>query len=84
MSIAAQGETLDDLFVDDLSLTRRLATGISQTTMFLDQSKRDSCVLDAFHEELNIRYPKYQYFHLSPGRQFKFLPVHTVDLRINM
>ncbi|KAJ7863470.1 hypothetical protein B0H14DRAFT_2574856 [Mycena olivaceomarginata] len=67
MSIAAQGETLDDLFVDDLSLARRLATGISQTTMFLDQSKRDSCVLDAFHEELNIRYPKYQYFHLSPG-----------------
>ncbi|KAJ7366372.1 hypothetical protein DFH08DRAFT_929286 [Mycena albidolilacea] len=67
MSITAQGETLDDLFVDDLSLARRLATGISQTTMFLDQSKRDSCVLDAFHEELNIRYPKYQYFHLSPG-----------------
>ncbi|KAJ7926202.1 hypothetical protein B0H13DRAFT_2564722 [Mycena leptocephala] len=66
MSIADQGQSLDDLSVDDLSLTRRLATGISQTTMFLDQSKRDSSVLDAFHEELNIRYPKYRYFHLSP------------------
>ncbi|KAJ6577213.1 hypothetical protein B0H19DRAFT_550016 [Mycena capillaripes] len=67
MSIADQGQSLDDLSIDDLSLARRLAAGISQTTMFLDQSKRDSSVLDAFHEELNIRYPKYRYFHLSPG-----------------
>ncbi|KAF7357452.1 hypothetical protein MSAN_01341300 [Mycena sanguinolenta] len=66
ISIAAQGQTLDDLSVDDLSLKGRLSTG-SQTTMFLNQSKRDSCVLDAFHEELNIRYPQYRYFHLSPG-----------------
>ncbi|KAJ6451626.1 hypothetical protein C8R45DRAFT_1124728 [Mycena sanguinolenta] len=67
ISIAAQGQTLDDLSIDDLSLKERLATGVSQTTMFLNQSKRDSCVLDAFHEELNIRYPQYRYFHLSPG-----------------
>ncbi|KAJ7097531.1 hypothetical protein C8R44DRAFT_717163 [Mycena epipterygia] len=67
MSIAATGESFDALSVDDLSLARHLATGISQTTMFLDQAKRDSSVLDALHEELNIKYPKYRYFHLSPG-----------------
>ncbi|KAF7365552.1 hypothetical protein MVEN_00428500 [Mycena venus] len=67
MSIAAQGQSLDGLSVDDLSLARRLATGLSSTTMFLEQSKRDSSVLDAFHEELNIRHPQYRYFHLSPG-----------------
>ncbi|KAK7023059.1 hypothetical protein R3P38DRAFT_3396670 [Favolaschia claudopus] len=67
LSIAAQGQSLDDLSADDLSLERHLASGISQTSMFLNQSKRDSCVLDAFHEELNIRYPQYRYFHLSPG-----------------
>ncbi|KAJ7777623.1 hypothetical protein DFH07DRAFT_12625 [Mycena maculata] len=67
LSIADQGQSFDALSVDDLSLARHLATGISPTTMFLDQSKRDSSVLDAFHEELNIRYPQYRYFHLSPG-----------------
>ncbi|KAJ7183514.1 hypothetical protein C8R46DRAFT_1067183 [Mycena filopes] len=67
MSIAATGESLDDLSVEDLSLSGTLSTGISKTALFLRQSKRDSSVLDAFHEELNIRYPSYRYYHLSPG-----------------
>lgn len=50
LSVADQGQSFDDLSVDDLSLARHLATGISPTTMFRDQSKRDSSVLDAFHE----------------------------------
>ncbi|KAF8129127.1 hypothetical protein K438DRAFT_1999989 [Mycena galopus ATCC 62051] len=67
ISIMGQGQSLEGLSVDDLSLARRLATGISQTNMFLAQSNRDSSVIDAFTEELNIRYPKYQYYHLTPG-----------------
>ncbi|KAJ7500035.1 hypothetical protein FB451DRAFT_1207291 [Mycena latifolia] len=67
MSIANQGQTLDTLSVDDLSLTHMIASGASETTIFMNQSKRDSSVLDAFHEELNLRYPQYKYFHLYPG-----------------
>ncbi|KAJ7716971.1 hypothetical protein DFH07DRAFT_973756 [Mycena maculata] len=83
MSICNQGQTLDDLSVDDLSLKNRVAT-LSKTSLFMTQSKRDSTVLDAVHEvhfhslckraadddffeELNIRYPQYRYFSLYPG-----------------
>ncbi|KAJ7924206.1 hypothetical protein B0H13DRAFT_1978966 [Mycena leptocephala] len=67
MSIANQGQSLDDLSVEDLSLKGRLAAGKSATAMFMDQSKRDSTVLDSTFEELNIRYPQYRYFSLWPG-----------------
>ncbi|KAJ6534154.1 hypothetical protein B0H19DRAFT_1323623 [Mycena capillaripes] len=64
MSVCNQGQTLD-LSVDDLSLKRRL--GESATTLFMNQSKRDSVVIDSTFEELNIRYPQYRYFSLLPG-----------------
>lgn len=50
MSIANQGQSLDDLSVEDLSLKGRLAAGKSATAMFMDQSKRDSTVLDSTFE----------------------------------
>ncbi|KAF7352231.1 NAD(P)-binding protein [Mycena venus] len=67
MSIANQGQSLDDLSVDDLSLKTRLAKGPSATGIFINQSQRDSTVLDSAFEELNLRYPQYQYFSLWPG-----------------
>ncbi|KAJ7476357.1 hypothetical protein B0H11DRAFT_2281706 [Mycena galericulata] len=66
LSVAHQGQSLDNLSIDDLSLKDRVATR-SKTALFMDQSKRDSTVLDSFHEELNIRYPQYRYFHMFPG-----------------
>lgn len=56
MSICNQGQTLDDLSVDDLSLKDRLST-LSQTSMFLSQSKRDSTVLDSIHEVRSSSFP---------------------------
>jgi hypothetical protein len=50
MSICNQGQSLDDLSVDDLSLKARFATGRSATALFMDQSKRDSTVLDSCFE----------------------------------
>ncbi|KAJ6564072.1 hypothetical protein B0H19DRAFT_991160 [Mycena capillaripes] len=67
MSVCNQGQTLDDLSIDDLSLKRRFAAGESATTLFMNQSKRDSVVIDSTFEELNIRYPHYRYFSLWPG-----------------
>ncbi|KAJ7935842.1 hypothetical protein B0H13DRAFT_2304336 [Mycena leptocephala] len=67
MSICNQGQSLDDLSIDDLSLKARFAAGRSATALFMDQSKRDSTVLDSCFEELNIRYPQYRYFSLLPG-----------------
>ncbi|KAJ7628850.1 hypothetical protein FB45DRAFT_45064 [Roridomyces roridus] len=66
MSICNQGQQLDDLSVDDLSLKQRVATH-SQTSLFLTQSKRDSVVLDSINEEFSIRYPQYRYYSLWPG-----------------
>ncbi|KAJ6516656.1 hypothetical protein C8R47DRAFT_1087945 [Mycena vitilis] len=68
MSICNQGQTLDDIDLDDLSLKKRLAAGESATTLFMNQSKRDSVVLDCIFEEFNARYgSKYNYFSLWPG-----------------
>ncbi|KAJ6609405.1 hypothetical protein B0H10DRAFT_1813822, partial [Mycena sp. CBHHK59/15] len=67
MSIANTGQSLDDLSVDYLSLRAKLAAGWSKVSLFMDQSKRDSTVLDSFIKELNICYPKYRYFNLFPG-----------------
>ncbi|KAF7341196.1 NAD(P)-binding protein [Mycena venus] len=67
MSICNQGQSLDDLTVDDLSLKARLAAGPSAPTLFMQQSKRDSTVLDSCFEELNTRFPQYRYFSLWPG-----------------
>ncbi|KAJ7616152.1 hypothetical protein DFH06DRAFT_1145658 [Mycena polygramma] len=66
LSICNQGQSLDDLDVEDLSLKRRLATD-SATTLFMNQSKRDSTVLDSCFEEFNARYPQYRYYSLIPG-----------------
>ncbi|KAF9071685.1 hypothetical protein BDP27DRAFT_1382338 [Rhodocollybia butyracea] len=46
--------------------------GRGKTMSFMDQSKRDRCVLDAFTEflfkEFNIRYPQYRYHQVSYGK----------------
>ncbi|KAJ6516662.1 hypothetical protein C8R47DRAFT_1268125 [Mycena vitilis] len=67
MSICNQGQTIDALDLDDLSLKGRLAAGESATTFFMNQSRRDSVVLDSTFEELNAHYPQYTYFSLWPG-----------------
>ncbi|KAJ7333242.1 hypothetical protein DFH08DRAFT_880930 [Mycena albidolilacea] len=67
ISICNQGQSLDDLSVDDLSLKRRLAARPSAPALFMQQSKRDSTVLDSCFEELNLRYPQYRYYSLFPG-----------------
>ncbi|KAJ7823068.1 hypothetical protein B0H14DRAFT_3875331 [Mycena olivaceomarginata] len=67
ISICNQGQSLDDLSVDDLSLKRRLAARPSAPALFMQQSKRDSTVLDSCFEELNVRYPQYRYYSLFPG-----------------
>ncbi|KAJ7088432.1 hypothetical protein B0H15DRAFT_290829 [Mycena belliarum] len=66
LSVANPGRTLDGLSADDLSLRGRVPTS-SKTGLFFAQSARDSSVLDAFHEELTLRYPQYRYYHLYPG-----------------
>ncbi|KAJ7176199.1 hypothetical protein C8R43DRAFT_1118725 [Mycena crocata] len=66
MSVCNQGQSLDDLTVDDLSLRHR-SSKRSHVKAWMEESARDSSVLDAFHEELNLRYPQYRYFHLYPG-----------------
>ncbi|KAJ7140093.1 hypothetical protein C8R43DRAFT_1131831 [Mycena crocata] len=66
VSVCNQGQSLDDLSIDDLSLRNRPARR-SSVKAFMEGSQRDSTVLDAFHEELNLRFPQYRYFHLSPG-----------------
>ncbi|KAJ6496409.1 hypothetical protein C8R45DRAFT_1211973 [Mycena sanguinolenta] len=67
MSVANQGQTLPELSFDDLSLKAPLEAGQSATTLFMNQSKRDSMVLDSVTEELSIRYPQYRYYSLWPG-----------------
>ncbi|KAJ7127394.1 hypothetical protein C8R43DRAFT_1027908 [Mycena crocata] len=65
LSVCNQGQSLDDLSVDDLCLRNR--PGRYHVKAFMDESARDSTVLDAFHEELNLRYPQYRYYNLYPG-----------------
>ncbi|KAJ7084966.1 hypothetical protein C8R44DRAFT_862252 [Mycena epipterygia] len=67
LAIAGVGQSLDDLRVDDLDLRGKLAAGASKLTMFIDQAKRNSSMLDACNEEFNTRYPQYRYLHLWPG-----------------
>lgn len=50
LSVANVGQSLDDLDVDDLSLRAAFESGKRyKVGLFMDQSKRDSSVLDAFH-----------------------------------
>lgn len=67
LSVANVGNSLDDLQVDDLNLTKKLGAGRWKLPLLIDQSKRDSSVLDAFHLELNARFPQYNYYHVFPG-----------------
>lgn len=50
MSIANTGQTLSDLSLDDLSLHGERYQKMWHARLFGQQSARDSCVLDAFHE----------------------------------
>ncbi|KAJ7806547.1 hypothetical protein B0H14DRAFT_2821843 [Mycena olivaceomarginata] len=67
MSIANQGQSMDDLEIEDLSLKKRIAAGPSATSIFMLQSKRDSTVLDSSFEELNLHFPQYRYVSIWPG-----------------
>ncbi|KAJ7455872.1 hypothetical protein FB451DRAFT_1515683 [Mycena latifolia] len=67
ISIANTSQSLDDLSADDLPLKAKHAAGRRKAGLFLDQSKRDSSVMDSFIEEFNIRYPQYSYYSLHPG-----------------
>ncbi|KAJ7155110.1 hypothetical protein C8R46DRAFT_1196650 [Mycena filopes] len=66
MSICSTGRSLDDLDAADLTLATRTQSK-SVTALFMDQSKRDSTVIDSFTEELNTRYPTNRYYTLWPG-----------------
>lgn len=48
MTIANTGQSLDGLRVDDLQLRTWVAAGRSTRSVFMDHSKRDSSVVDAF------------------------------------
>lgn len=91
ITVANTGVNLANLEVDDLSLKRRAAKGRAKAGLFMDQSFRDSSVLDAFHwvrssvillvdladtaQELNERFPDFQYYNLHPGtRSLYYLP----------
>ncbi|KAF8124260.1 hypothetical protein K438DRAFT_1950272 [Mycena galopus ATCC 62051] len=63
-SIANQGQTLKYISVDDLSLKVSFEAGQSAPSLFMDQARRDSMVLDVTFEELNIRYPQYLYYSI--------------------
>lgn len=55
MSIANTGQTLNDLSLDDLSLHGERYQKMWHARLFSQQSARDSCVLDAFHEVRRTR-----------------------------
>ncbi|KAI5475973.1 hypothetical protein MNV49_000532 [Pseudohyphozyma bogoriensis] len=67
LPICNVGQSLDHLSVDDLSLVGQRKAGQGNLRHVLDQSKRDSSVLDAFTEELNVHFPEYTYLHTWPS-----------------
>ncbi|KAK4687489.1 hypothetical protein P7C73_g2620, partial [Tremellales sp. Uapishka_1] len=68
LSICNPGISLDDLSADDLSLKNRLSDKSRYTvSLFIDQSKRDSSVIDSAWIILNEKYPEYKYLHVHPG-----------------
>lgn len=64
LSICNVGQTLATLEVNDLSLKKMDA---GRTRLFLAQSARDSCVIDASFLEFIERYPEYRFLHMFPG-----------------
>jgi hypothetical protein len=73
ISICNQGQSLDDLSVDDLSLKRRLAARPSAPALFMQQSKRDSTVLDSCFE-VRSRSAGAINYHWSPLSEVMFSP----------
>ncbi|KAI5474291.1 hypothetical protein MNV49_003655 [Pseudohyphozyma bogoriensis] len=67
MMICNTGQSFDAFSVDDIDLAGPRQAGQGNLMHFLDQSKRDSTVLDAFNEEMNKRFPQYNYLHVWPG-----------------
>ncbi|WWC88596.1 uncharacterized protein L201_003509 [Kwoniella dendrophila CBS 6074] len=66
--IANPGQTLPDLSIDDLSLTnKKKIENKYRFRFFMEQSARDSCVLDASLKELSDKHPQYTFLHLFPG-----------------
>ncbi|KAK7027768.1 hypothetical protein R3P38DRAFT_2526930 [Favolaschia claudopus] len=67
LSVANQGVNLPSFSVDDLSLKEPFDKGRSAPSLFMDQSRRDSTLLDSVFEEFNIRFPQYRYYSIHPG-----------------
>lgn len=68
ISVANPGQSLDSLKLEDLELKGEEYKNGWKMVMFLNQSKRDSSVLDAALLELGARYPQYAYYHVYPGK----------------
>ncbi|EIW66663.1 hypothetical protein M231_06266 [Tremella mesenterica] len=64
LSICNVGQTLPTLTVDDLNLKQNNRGVLG---FFMDESKRDSCVIDGVFLEGQIRYPEYRWVHQFPG-----------------
>ncbi|KAK6904461.1 hypothetical protein I203_105274 [Kwoniella mangroviensis CBS 8507] len=61
------GLSYDGLDIDDLSLKKVAENGRSRVLLTVDQSKRDSTVLDSVTLLLNERFPQYIFYHVHPG-----------------
>ncbi|KAJ6557867.1 hypothetical protein B0H19DRAFT_1070472 [Mycena capillaripes] len=79
MSICNQGQTHNDLSVDDLSLKTRLAAGPSAPAHFMQQSKRDSTVLDSCFEVRLVKTEKFDP-NFAPGyiKWFMWLGIRLI------
>ncbi|OCF40730.1 hypothetical protein I317_05425 [Kwoniella heveanensis CBS 569] len=67
MSICNPGQDYPGLDLDDLSLEKVGEAGRWQALLLMDQSKRDSTVIDSVIKESSLRYPQYRQLHLAPG-----------------
>ncbi|WVW79177.1 hypothetical protein I302_101143 [Kwoniella bestiolae CBS 10118] len=78
MFIANPGLSYDPLDVDDLSLKRVAEKGRYRPLLTMDQSMRDSTVLDSVILELNDRFPQYSFYHVHPGLvNTELFDIHT-------
>ncbi|WVF65944.1 hypothetical protein IAT40_000682 [Kwoniella sp. CBS 6097] len=67
MSICNPGQNMANLDIDDLSLKKIVERGRYRALFLLDQSKRDSTVIDSVIKESSMRYPQYRQLHMFPG-----------------
>ncbi|WVQ93575.1 hypothetical protein IAU59_000650 [Kwoniella sp. CBS 9459] len=67
MSICNPGQDMPGLDIDDLSLKKVGEAGRYRALFLMDQSKRDSTVIDSVIKESSVRYPQYRQLHVFPG-----------------